>query len=117
MSHWKKLKSVIEWGFFLGVVSWILATGLSNKIGAAGIWVIIFSRVALALAHEFIPLAYGWWKRSLILGLPVNAALAAFASWVAFGGMQGFVLLWITGIGCSFVVEWILRFRLHAEAA
>jgi hypothetical protein len=117
MSGWKKIKSVIEWGFFLGVVCWILATGLSNKIGAIGIWVIILSRVALALAHQFIPMRSEWWMRSIVLGLPINVVLALLSSWAAFGGMKGFWLLWIAGIGCSFVMEWILKFRLHAEAA
>jgi hypothetical protein len=117
MSRWKKIKSVIEWGFFLGVVSWVLTTGLSNKIGAVGIWVIIFSRVALAMAHFFIPYRTSWWMRSLLLGIPLNAALALIASYAAFGCMKGFILIWVAGIACSFVMEWILTFRLHAEAA
>jgi hypothetical protein len=117
MSRWKKIKSVIEWGFFLGVVSWVLATGLSNKIPAVGIWVIIFSRVALALSHFFVTYRSSWWMRSILLGLPANAVLALLASYAAFGGMKGFLLLWIAGIGCSFVMEWILTYRLHAEGA
>ncbi len=72
MENWRQVKSGTEWGLFYGIVSWLLATGISNDIPAIGIWTVIISRTLMGFLTTSVKLEVKWWMKGLIWGVVVN---------------------------------------------
>ena len=126
MVHWKRVKSATEWGFFFGVVTWLLATGITNKIPTIGIWGIILSRTLMGFVIGYIRWEFPWWARGLIVGGALNIILSVivkiplgdFIQRIGFGWIRGFWLMLITGLVFGVLTELALRHResqLRAE--
>ena len=126
MVHWKRVKSATEWGFFFGIVTWLLATGITNDIPAIGIWGIILSRTLMGFIIGYIRWEYAWWARGLIIGGALNIVLSVivkiplgdFIQSVGFGWIRGFWMMLITGMAFGVLTELALRHReaqLRAE--
>ena len=111
MIQWKRVKSAAEWGFFYGVVSWLLATGISNKIPAWGVWGIILSRTLLGFIIGIVRWEFPWWVRGLVLGAIVNLPLSIVVRLLGVGWGQGFWPVLMSGIVFGFLIEWALRHR------
>ena len=90
MIQWKRVKSATEWGFFFGVISWLLATGISNKMPAWGVWGIILSRTLMGFIIGIVRWEFVWWLRGLILGAAVSLPLAFVLRFLGVGWGQGF---------------------------
>lgn len=119
MIQWKRLKSATEWGFFFGVVSWLLATGITNKIPTAGVWGIILSRTLMGFIIGYVKWGFPWWARGLIIGAVLNIFLGAIVKiplgeavhQIGFGWIRGFWLMLITGMVFGLLTELALRHR------
>lgn len=111
MIDWKRVKSASEWGFFFGIISWLLATGISNKIPGWGVWGIILSRTLLGFIIGILRWEFSWWKRGLIVGAVVNLPLAFLVRFLGVSWGQGFWPYWISGIAAGFFLELALRKR------
>lgn len=108
---WKRVKSATEWGFFFGIISWLLATGISNEIPGWGVWGIILSRTLLGFIIGILRWNFPWWKRGLIVGAAVNLPLAFVIRDLGVSWRQGFWPYWISGILAGFFLEVALRKR------
>jgi len=103
------VKSATEWGFFFGVVSWLLATGISNKIPAWGVWGIILSRTLMGFIIGIVRWEFSWWARGLVLGAIINLPLGIVVRLLGVGWGQGFWPMLVSGIVFGFLVELALR--------
>lgn len=115
MIRWKRVKSASEWGFFFGILSWLLATGISNKIPAWGVWGIILSRTLLGFIIGFLSWDFVWWARGLILGTAVSLPLAFVVRFLGVGWGQGFWPFLVSGVVCGFFLELVLRKNREEE--
>jgi len=111
MIQWKRVKSAAEWGFFYGVISWLLATGISNKIPTWGVWAIILSRTLLGLILGLVRWEFPWWARGLLLGTAVNLPLAGVVRWLGVGWSQGFWPMLVSGIVFGVLIELALKHK------
>ncbi|MFH1943960.1 MAG: hypothetical protein ABIL68_17795 [bacterium] len=119
MRDWKRVKSATEWGFFFGILSWLLATGITNETPAAGVWGIILSRTVVGFIIGYIKWKSPWWMRGLIIGgalnlifgLVVKIPLGDAVQSITFMWARGFWLMLITGIGFGLSTELALRYR------
>ncbi len=110
MFQWKRVKSATEWGFFLGVLSWLLSTGISNKIPTAGVWAIILSQTLAGFIIGTVHWNESWWIRGLTIGGIVNIPLAILSvRWPGFNYANGFWPAIITGMICGFFIEMVLK--------
>ena len=117
MSLWKRVKPAVEWGFFFGVVSWVLASGISNKIPTWGVWGIILSRTFLGLIIGFIKWDILWWARGILIGIAVNLPLAFVVQSLGAGWGKGFWPFLISGVLFGFLIEFVLRRRSLEDTA
>ena len=116
MFQWKRIKSAAEWGFFLGVLSWLLSTGVSNRIPTLGVWAIILSRTLTGVVIGAVHWDASWWVRGLVIGGMVNLPLAMLViRWPHFNYANGFWPVIVTGMVCGLVVEWVLKHKQHLE--
>ncbi len=108
----RRVKSGLEWGFFLGICTWLLATGVSNKISNWGVWSIILSRTLMGLLSGVVKWDVVWWMRGLVFGSAVSF-LHGFVvmQWSGFGWLNGFLPAIITGIIVGVVIERALQHR------
>jgi hypothetical protein len=105
MTRGKRIKSALGWGFFYGICSWVLASGVTNKFPRAGVWGLILSQTVLGLMIGLIRLNIPWWVRGLILGAVVNLPLGFFLH-SSFDWGRG--LLWpiiLSGILFGYLIE------------
>jgi len=91
MLKFKYLWSSIEWGLLYGFITWILGTGVSNRIPGWGAWFIIFNRVFMALViHFMINSALPKWLRGVLVGLVFSIPLGLVVSgWPFFNALIG----------------------------
>jgi hypothetical protein len=107
----RRLKSGLEWGFFLGICTWLLATGVSNKIPNWGVWSIILSRTLLGFLIGILKWDVVWWIRGLLFGLAVSVLHGFMVlQWPEFGWLNGFVPGIVTAMIVGVVIE---RALLH----
>ena len=122
MVQWKRVKSATEWGFFYGIVTWLFATGITNKFSSAGVWGIILSRTLMGFIIGVIKWKFPWWARGLIVGVVVNLVFEAIAKIpmefirrFCFGWTSGFWLMLITGMLFGLLIELPIRPKIQAK--
>ena len=119
MDNWRRVKSATEWGFFYGIISWLLATGITNKIPTIGIWAIILSRSLMGFIIGYVKWEFPWWARGMIIGGVLNLILSGLVriplgdimSQIGFGWFRGFWLMLITGVVFGLLIELALRHK------
>lgn len=119
MEKWKRVRSATEWGFFFGILSWLLATGITNKIPTIGIWGIILSRTLVGFIIGYVKWEFPRWARGLIIGGVVNLFLSILVyiplgetvQQICFGWERGFWLMLITGMVFGILTEVALVHR------
>jgi hypothetical protein len=119
MTRWRRVRSATEWGFFFGVVTWILASGITNKIPTAGVWGILISRALIGLLAGLVKWDFPWWARGPIWGTAVGILSLLVVRLPLGEGMHHFLfsiehwfwLMLITGMLIGFIIEWVLRHR------
>ena len=122
MTRWRRLKSAMEWGLFLGIVSWLLATGISNKIPTIGVWGIILSRVLMGFIIGMVRWEFPWWGRGIVIGAALNILLSLIFKIplgdivrdIGWGWLHGFWLMLISGIVFGICIELALRHKKRA---
>ena len=113
MRLWQRLKSVLEWGFFCGVICWLLSTGFSNQLYSKEVWMIILPKVAAGIGIALIPAEYLRRIKGIVLGMLLNLPLALMqVQWPGFGWIKGFWITLISGMICGYVVEAVLEKKL-----
>jgi hypothetical protein len=100
MERGKRIRSALGWGFFYGICSWVLASGVTNKIPAAGVWGIVLAQTALGLAIGLIRWNLPWWATGCILGAAVNLPVGILLSRGPF--------VWGRGLFWPFILSGIL---------
>jgi hypothetical protein len=112
---WKKIISACEWGLFFGIVTWLMATGITNDITSAGVWGIIFSRILTGLVIATVPLRLTWWIRGIIWGTAVNLFFVLLVRLplgdFTFGWKIGWHLMVVSGAAIGVLLEIALRYR------
>ena len=116
MAMKRRVKSGLEWGFFLGICTWLLATGVSNKIPNWGVWSIILSRTLMGFLSGFVKWDVVWWMRGLIYGTSVGLLHGFIViQWIGFGWFNGFVPGILTGAVVGVIIEKALQHRPAEE--
>lgn len=117
MSLWKRIKPAAEWGLFFGVVSWLLATGVTNKMTELNVWAIVLSRTFAGALLGFLTWESSKWMRGLVVGSAVNLPVALWAiSWTDFNFQSAMGFIWIPGIICGIATEFLYKRYLAREA-
>jgi hypothetical protein len=112
----RRVKSGLEWGFFLGICTWLIATGVSNRIPTWGVWSVILSRTLIGLLTGIVKWDAAWWIRGLLFGLVVSLPHGfVVLLWPDFGWLNGFLPAQISGMVVAVVIEGILRHRTIQE--
>jgi hypothetical protein len=116
MAMKRRVKSGLEWGLFLGICTWLLATGVSNKIPGWGVLSIILSRTLLGLLIGIVKWETVWWMRGLLFGLAVGIFHGfVVVGWPEFGWLNGFIPGILTGAIVGVVIERALQHRPAEE--
>ena len=121
MTIWGKVKCSLEWGLFLGVITWLLTTTITNEIPALGIWGMIFSRMATGTGLVIRPLVKQKWLNGAVWGGIVNLGMLGLAQVPFGGGYAAFVFGWqravplmiISGIIMGALIEQAVYHREH----
>lgn len=113
MTHWNRTRSALEWSTFFGVCTWLLASGITNKMTGVHVWTIILSRtlmgLIIALTARF---SIVWWIRGLIVGIVVNIPVGLVVNgFPDFGNWLGFTFMMGTGAVIGVLTELALRHR------
>ncbi|NQT26093.1 hypothetical protein HQ585_12105 [candidate division KSB1 bacterium] len=114
MTHWNRTRSALEWSTFFGVCTWLIASGITNKMTGVHVWVIILSRVLMGLMVSFTKqISIPWWVRGLIVGVVVNIPVGLVMNgFPDFGNGLGFTYMMVTGAIVGVLIELAL---LHRE--
>lgn len=113
MTRWNRTRSALEWGTFYGACTWLLASGITNKMTGIHVWTIILSRTLTGLIIVLIrQMPVPWWARGLIAGTAVNIPVGLIMNgFPDFGNGLGFVYMMITGMIIGVLIELALRHR------
>ena len=117
MVRWKRIRTATEWGFFYGIISWLLATGFSNKIPAWGVWGIILSRMIMGCIIGFVRWEMAWWARGLLLGFLINIPMGLIVVFLGVRWTIGFIPMLITGMLFGLLIELSLRHKKEERKA
>lgn len=117
MSLWKRVKPAAEWGLFFGVVSWLLATGVTNKMTEPNVWSIVLSRTLAGALLGYLKWESSKWIRGLVIGAAVNLPVSLWAiGWTDFNFSTAIGFIWIPGIVCGIATELLFKRYLAREA-
>ncbi len=111
MIQWKRVRTATEWGFFYGIISWLLATGISNKIPGWGVWGIILSRTVMGCIIGFVRWDFPWWARGLSLGLGINIPMGLAVLLMGVRWEYSILPMLVTGMVFGLLIELSLRPR------
>ena len=109
MQSWQRIKYAAEWGFFFGIISWLLSTGFSSHIPTWGVWGIILSRTVMGFISGAVIWKISWILRGIIISLLVNIPCGIAAALLGAGWEKGFWPMVISGIIFGVTTEWILK--------
>jgi len=109
--EWRRLRSGVEWGLFYGIITWLLATGITNEYSNLAVWSIILSRVLMGACLVLIPLNLSWWVKAGIIGLVFNVIMGAVIAALGYGWNPWFWPLVISGIIFAILIEFSLKRR------
>lgn len=94
-----RIKVSTNWGLFFGVISWLLATGFTNKIPSWGVWSIVLSRALAGTLMAVIQVPLNWWQKGSVFGGVIAVPLAFISQgWPEFHKPGAFWFIIITGI-------------------
>ena len=110
---WKRVRSGFNWGLFYGIITWLLATGITNKYSNLAVWLIILSRTVMGVVIGLFQWEMKWWLRALIIGAVFNIPLAVLVALLGFGWNPWFWPILISGMVFGVLIELGIRFRLH----
>ncbi|MBN2103922.1 hypothetical protein JW835_07760 [bacterium] len=118
MIHFKQLWSAIEWGLLYGFITWILGTGISNRIPGWGVWLIIFDRVFMAIVLYYcLGLIFPKWLKGIIAGLIFSVPLGLVASqWPFFTPAIAHCGALGTGLIAGVLMAYFIRLHEPEEA-
>lgn len=116
MIKWRRIRSGAEWGFFYGIVSWLLATGITNDYSSLAVWSIILSRTLMGVLIALFNFEYIWWVKAGIIGIVINAVMGIIIAVLGFGWNPWFWPLVISGLVFSICIEFALRYKDKKEA-
>jgi len=115
----RQVRSAINWGFFFGIITWLLITAISNDITNIGVRTIVIYGALLGFLIAMVPLKFPWWIRGSLFGAALNGLLGllmqlpsgeAFQE-IGFGWNHGFWMMMLSGIVFGFCIELALRHR------
>ena len=102
----KRIKSALGWGFFYGICSWVLASGVTNKLPTPAVWAIILSQTFLGFLIGIVRWNIPWWIRGLVLGAAVNLPLGGLLWAVPFAWGRGLCVPFaLSGILFGLLIE------------
>jgi len=115
----KQVRSAINWGFFFGIITWLLITAISNAITNIGVRMIVIYGALLGFIIAMVPWKFPWWIRGSIYGAALNGLLGFLIQLpkgevfqeIAFGWSHGFWMMMLSGIVFGFCIELALRHR------
>ncbi|RKY82843.1 hypothetical protein DRQ07_00140 [candidate division KSB1 bacterium] len=108
MQSWLRIKYAIEWGFFFGIISWLLSTGISSHIPTWGVWGIILSRTVMGFLSGAFIWKMPWLLRGVLISLAVNIPCGFVTMLLGVGLVTGFLSFVISGLIIGVLIEWIL---------
>ncbi|MBN1895051.1 hypothetical protein JW906_11170 [bacterium] len=112
MTRMKRIRSATEWGLFFGVLSWLLATAVTNRIPGWGVLAIVLGRTITGTLLGIIDSGGQWiWKGALaggIIGLPV-AWLSR--SWPEFDTTPALIYIILSAVLSGFFINLVLHKR------
>jgi hypothetical protein len=115
MIVWKRVKSASEWGFFFGVVTWLLASGSTNTFTWKQVWAVIIVRTLMGLAIGILPWKTAWWIRGLVVGAVLNIPFAFVVQTPGFGWIKGFWPALISGLVFAVLIELVLKHKEKSQ--
>jgi drug/metabolite transporter (DMT)-like permease len=114
----KRIRSATEWGLFFGVLSWLLATAVTNQIPGWGVLAIVLDRAVTGTVLGIMDSGRQWmWKGALaggIIGLPV-AWMSWF--WPEFNTAPALAYMILSSVLSGFFINLVLHRRKSQEAA
>jgi len=108
MQSWQRIKYAIEWGFFFGIISWLLSTGISSHIPTWGVWGIILSRTIMGFLSGAFIWEMPWLLRGVLISLVVNIPCGILTVVLGVEFLTGFMSFVISGLIIGILIEWIL---------
>ena len=83
--EWHRLRSGTGWGLFYGIITWLLATAITNEYSNCAVWSIILSRTLMGALIVLISFDMVWWIRAGIIGLVFNVIMGAVIAFLGYG--------------------------------
>lgn len=98
----KKLQAALELGLLYGLITWILGTGVSNRIPGWGVWLILLDRIVIAyILYRLIGFKQSGWLKGAVVGLVLSFPLGLAAmSWPFFNSISA----WAGALGTGVIV-------------
>jgi hypothetical protein len=121
----RRVRSAINWGFFFGVLTWLLITAISNAIPDIGVRTLVIYGALLGFFIGIIPWEFPWWIRGPFFGAALNSLMGllarllhgGFFQEIGFGWNHGFWMMMVSGIIFGFCIELALRHRQASMSA
>ncbi len=107
----RRLRSGVEWGFFYGIITWLLATGITNDYSNLAVWSIILTRTLMGALIVLIQINLIWWIKAGLIGLVYNIIMGIVIAVLGYGWNPWFWPLVISGIIIAILIELALHIK------
>ena len=109
----KKLQAALEMGLLYGLITWILGTGISNRIPGWGVWLILLDRVAIAVVlYRLMDLKQSKWLKGAAVGLVLSIPIGWVAlSWPFFNAISA----WVGSLGTGVIIGILISIEIAKQ--
>ena len=109
----KKLQASLELGLLYGLITWILGTGVSNRIPGWGVWLILLDRIVIAfILYRLIGSNQPGWLKGSVVGLVLSIPLGLTAMyWPFFSSISA----WAGALGTGVIIGILISVEIDKQ--
>jgi hypothetical protein len=107
----KRMQAALELGLLYGLITWILGTGVSNRIPGWGVWLILLDRIVIAfILYRLIGFEQPRWLKGAAVGLIMSIPLGLIAMrWPFFNSVSA----WVGALGTGLIVGILISVEIE----
>jgi hypothetical protein len=109
------MQAALELGLLYGLITWILGTGISNRIPGWGVWLILLDRVVIAfILYRLIGFEQPRWLKGAAVGMVMSIPLGLVAmNWPFFNAVSA----WVGALGTGLIAGILISVEIEKHPA